>query len=615
MNPLHPLTQLANKRLNAFLEKVGNTLNVQHKMALCALNDSLTKMAEGTLTGRIAFGLPTGTGKTRAIIEWCASVHALKLPYSVAVSSSRIDALIQMKADMLAVGIPDSMIGLLHESPSKGASNTDAENHDRQILLMSHQMIRASEKNLQRYNLYQGKARHLLLYDESLLTSEVNHFAVRSLVADLSHAIETIKFQDHHAEIHNFLTTIRATLEAEEAGFFEGMSLKMIDQPHLDPNLAAYYMREWSTKHGLVPAFLKAANVPLRILRSGTAAVVSYRIVMPGDLKNVVILDASFPVRALIHFDTTIKNAETFLNLKSQGVNFATIKKFDHVELFRLKSYGGRSSMEKRFKDRQMAKEVVAVVKTLPETDHILCYVYKQQQLGGCDYSKILKSELERAGVDTRRVHIDTFGNETSLNSYGHCQHVFLVGILHRDVTQLVGQYLGQIRDITGEVSKELADDIHLSERAHLAYQALSRGSCRFVDHGQARAMKGYMVEIDPEIETSLSTVMPGVKWSTWKPIFLKETDSLVETWTKTVRDFLMGYEHFRVSSRKLKVLTNGERLTTITWSRIIQRVVSETPHGSKESHVGGEDFHWRLEGSSLVKQTPELLGFVVETT
>ena len=610
MNPQHPLTQLATTRLVAFLEGVGNTLNTSHRMALCALNDTLTKMAEGKIQGRLAFGLPTGTGKTRAIIEWCASVHALKLPYSVAVSSSRIDALKQMKEDMLAVGIPESMIGLLHESPSKGASNTDAENQDRQILLMSHQMIRASQKNLQRYNLYHGKPRSLLLYDESLLTSEVNHFAVRSLVADLCHAIETIKFQDNHTEIHNWLMTIKTTLEAEEAGFFEGMSLKMIDQPHLDPNLATYYIREWRTKHGLVPEFLKAANVPLRILRSGTAAVVSYQIVMPGDLKNVVILDASFPVRKLCHYDSTIKNAETFLNLKRQGVDFATIKKFDHVELFRLKSYGGRSSMEKRFKDRQMAKEVVAVVKTLPETDHILCYVYKQQQLGGCDYSKILKSELERAGVDTQRVHIDTFGNETSLNSYGHCQHVFLVGILHRDVTQLVGQYLGQIRDIKGEVSKELADDIHLSERAHLAYQALSRGSCRFVDRGQARPMKGYMVEVDPEIETSLSKVMPGVKWSTWKPLFLPETDSLVETWTKTVQDFLMGYDGVKIGSKTLKRTVQAEKLTESTWRRVVKASFLPRRCSKEEDLVRGDGVEWKLVGQSLVKQTAESFGF-----
>jgi hypothetical protein len=299
----------------------------------------------------------------------------------------------------------------------------------------------------------------------------------------------------------------------------------MIDMPSLDPSLTAFYVREWK-KYGMIAEFLKAANLPLRILQVGTSAVVSYQVTMPDALKNVLILDASFPIRKLERFDKTIQNAETALSLKRQGVDFSKIKTFDRVELFRLKSYGGRNSMEKRLKDRQMAKEVVAVVKALPVTDSILLYVYKTNQMGGTDYAKILQTELDRAGVDLTRIHIDTFGNETSLNSYGHCQHVFLVGILHRDVTELVGQYLDQIRDITGEISKVLADDIHLSERAHLAYQALSRGSCRFVVTGQARPMNGYLVEIDPEIETALSTVMPGVKWTNWKPVFLPETDS-----------------------------------------------------------------------------------------
>lgn len=123
--------------------------------------------------------------KTTAIVEWCASVHALKLPYSIAVSSSRIDGLLTMKADMLRAGIPEDMIGVLHESPKKGASNTDAENQDRQILLISHQMIRANESNLKRYNSYKRAARDLLIYDESLLTSDVNNFTVRALCAAL----------------------------------------------------------------------------------------------------------------------------------------------------------------------------------------------------------------------------------------------------------------------------------------------------------------------------------------------------------------------------------------------------------------------------------------------
>jgi hypothetical protein len=563
MNTSHALTQMATTRLIWFLQKVGNTLSDNHKLSLCSLTDAMTRMAEGKVTGRLAFGLPTGTGKTTAIIEWCASVHALGFPYSIAVSSSRIDALLTMRADMLKAGIPDSMIGVLHESPKKGASNTDTENHDRQILLMSHQMIRASETNLKRYNSYKGTVRNLLIYDESLLTSDVNHFTVRALCAALAHAIEIVKRNEDANTIHTYMTHVKQILEAEEEEFSQGLSLRMVDMPSLDPSLAAFYVREWK-KYGMISEFLKAANLPLRILQVGTAAVASYQVTMPDALKNVLILDASFPIRKLEHFDRTIQNAESSLNLKRQGVDFSTIKRFDSVELFRLKSYGGRNSMEKRFKDRQMAKEVVEVVKTLPVTDSILMYVYKQQQLGGTDYSKILKAELVRAGVKTSRIHIDTFGNETSLNSYGHCQHVFLVGILHRDVTELVGQYLGQIRDITGEISKALADDIHLSERAHLAYQALSRGSCRFVDNGQARAMKGYLVEIDPEIETSLSTVMPGVTWTNWKPVFLPETDGLVDITVTKVAEFLSTLDQDRIGSKKLKSLMGLGTVVTL---------------------------------------------------
>ena len=67
--------------------------------------------------------------------------------------------------------------------------------------------------------------------------------------------------------------------------------------------------------------------------------------------------------------------------------------------------------------------------------------------------------------------------------------------------------------------------------------------------------MKGYIVEIDPEIETSLSSVMTGVKWSNWKPVFLPETDSLMEKLQDQVETFLSMFEGDKISSRKLKRL------------------------------------------------------------
>ena len=147
---------------------------------------------------------------------------------------------------------------------------------------------------------------------------------------------------------------------------YNPIDVTMIKQPALDPRLAEKYVRHFE-KDGLISHFLKAANLPLRMLKSGNAAIVSYQIVVPEALSNILVLDASFPIRKLCHYDRTIKSAETLPGLKGQGVPaFHSLKKFDNVELYRLKSYGGRFSMEKRFKDRQMAKEVVQVLQDNP---------------------------------------------------------------------------------------------------------------------------------------------------------------------------------------------------------------------------------------------------------
>jgi hypothetical protein len=241
----------------------------------------------------------------------------------------------------------------------------------------------------------------------------------------------------------------------------------MIDQPELDPRLA-----EWDIQHfgepgqrhnPMVVEFLKASNLPLRMLKSGSTAIVSYQVVVPDALNNILVLDASFPIRKLCHYDHTIKSAEMRPGLKEAGVPaFHTLKRFDQVKLYRLKSYGGRYSMEKRFKDKTMAKEVAQVVKDIPADESILFFVFKQNQPGSVDYKKVLLAELAKVGIDIDaeingqpRLTVQTWGNETSLNHHVHCRHVFLVRILHRNDTELMGQYLGQIDDLQGVFSVE----------------------------------------------------------------------------------------------------------------------------------------------------------------
>lgn len=645
MNTQHPLTQRANRALITSLEAFGNTLNIDHKKALFALNDALTGMSEGTLTGRWAFGLPTGTGKTRAIVERAAAIHAdPTLDHSFAVSASRIEALCTLKTDMITTGIPESKIGLLHEAPLTGIHKASLpatkDNHTRPFLLCTHAMIRADESNQSRYNLYHGKPRNLLIYDESLMVSDVRHFGTRPLYATLAYTLEMFKRKDEHAEMSNYLTEVKQIIEAAEDRY-DPMDVSLIEQPTLDPFLAERYIRHFG-KDSFIGQFLHSANIPLRMVKSASAAIVSYQVVVPEALKNVIVLDASYPIRRLCQEDTTLKAADEHLpGLKAAGVKpFHTLKRFDHVDLYRLRSYGGRSSMEKRFRDRKMTKDVVEILKTIPTDEAVLLFVYKKLEAPGrreIDYTKILRAEIKQAGIKTDamtkdgkpRLSIQTWGNETSLNSYAHVQHVFLVGILHRDETELLGQYLGQIQDIEGEVTTLLARNIQRSEKAHLAYQALSRGSCRFVDDKrQARPMKGYIVEVDPQIEEELSKVMPGANWHTWEPVHMVESSDLVGTWALKVQDYLdtLPMSQIRITSRELKRAVGAGHIAHDTWTRSVKAVCLQTTNAPNKRRMKDQDFRaheisdlgktWCLEKSSLVRstKTAESLGFKDES-
>ena len=111
--------------------------------------------------------------------------------------------------------------------------------------------------------------------------------------------------------------------------------------------------------------------------------------------------------------------------------------------------------------------------------------------------------------------------------------------------------------------------------------------------------MKGYIVEIDPEIETTLTKVMPGVVWKKWEPFFVPESEGLVEVWSRKVLEYLARLEDGTISSRKLKQVLKAEKVSSRTWARIIQ-AVCESCQGSKESMEVGTIGRWSLNSCIL---------------
>jgi hypothetical protein len=178
------------------LKGFGNRLNDNHRQALRRMLETYSSMAYGETTGRIAFDLPTGCGKTQSVIAWCQAVHETQSGHSAVIATSKVEELCEMKRKLIAKGLPDESIGLIHsknydpdlaqewlrirdpsmlKQPGRSGVTEYAslpkttENETRPFLLVTHSRMQSRRTNLDLLNTYQSNPRSLVFWDESLL--------------------------------------------------------------------------------------------------------------------------------------------------------------------------------------------------------------------------------------------------------------------------------------------------------------------------------------------------------------------------------------------------------------------------------------------------------------
>ena len=136
----------------------------------------------------------------------------------------------------------------------------------------------------------------------------------------------------------------------------------------LTPQESATYIKLFKKDADEVMAdFLAINGLPLRLIRHGQTALISYRIVIPADLNNMIVLDASYPIRKLEQTDETLQNAETLPSCKNFQIKFDQIKRFDHVSLYRMAHRGSRTAVvQNDTKMKRLLQDVVAVIKNIP---------------------------------------------------------------------------------------------------------------------------------------------------------------------------------------------------------------------------------------------------------
>lgn len=521
----------------------------------------------------------------------------------MSVSASKVEALCDLKQALLDHGIPESLIGIKH-SYADEATFPSTGNDDRRYQLVTHARVRGGSDN-QLFVEHEGRPRALMIYDESLFRSDAQRVSERTLRMELAALREYVRGLPKETEFCGLIAYLeRATsVVTEQIGNQKTcpnrpllLILPELGDVERDGYLALLGTdQRWVTLRNL----LGLVGYTLRtILTAQDEGLVSYQIAVPAELGNILILDASYPIRELVRLDQTITDATPEYVRK--------VKLFNNVTVNQMRIGSGRESMTRNFsqaypEDRTVSREVTKLVASVPEEKSILIFTFKARNKE-VDIPGIIRRDLRNGGVDVGaktddgrdRINILTWGDETSLNRYSHCEVVILVGLLHLPCLDVASRIIGQQDSLGATASNTEVARMIDSEIAHSVYQAISRGCCRVVADGEAKGMDVYLFHRKSGLKETLASVMPGIKWHDWLPTYVNtETHSAVEIQALQVKEYLdrQPEDRTKVPTKEIRQWLNLEQCSDSIrkmLDRALDRVCS----------LGG----WRRHGHSLIR-------------
>ncbi len=604
------------------LHNYGNTLSVDQRQVLKSLLKTYTDIASGNKQGRYAFGIPTGGGKSQSIVAWITALAMHNSDISVAVSASKVEALCDLKRDieenLNRIGASIS-VGILHsykydkekaegylkgdaELPSGYASEPCSDTfEDKQILLCTHAKIRG-RADIDQYNSYQGEPRDILIYDESLLVSDTRAIDIKYIQAGIGY-LEPLTKDGTKREaldyIKKALTVVLKELSRQETDKAEP---RQITLPRLTEDEIKRYKAALSNKltdnvqtpNEPLINFLNISQESLRVLTTDQGnGCISYDIVVPPELNNIVVLDASHNIRELVKLDKSIEASRLDFQVSHENT---TVK---HLKYFAGRHTMTNSFSKRRREDRKVCLEISEAVKSIPENEGVIIFTFKARDKR-VNFREILEDDLYKSGIDTEAL-IDgkprfiwlTWGDETSHSKYSYCKHVILAGVLHRSSIELGSAIAGQMDNLQAEINIKQIQQVTLSECAHSVYQAYSRSASRIINHGKTSPATLWMLFNDEGIRDYLDIVMPQAKWELWEPVYLKKEKkkgTKVEEVAEAIKRYLEDLPEAvrKVSTQKVK---KGVRLTDIpnkTFQRAVQIISDATV--------------WQKDGRSLIR-------------
>lgn len=555
------LLQLTAINTEELLERYGNQPSESHRQGIFSISNLFAEMLLGNRTGRIAVPMPTGTGKTTAIIGLLKAVDKLNLGFRIAVCCETVEALCKIKRTLIQEGVSETKIALVHsykDDPDFDRSNpkpntaSEPANEDlsRPILLVTHQKVK-------RRTLTALNGCDLVIWDEGLLKSKgwsMAYKAIYKAIADWNSEMECSarQVQRDDRSMREYLSSELNRIQSSLKRIFgTGMSTltgswSLWEFPRF--RFGSDILKKEIQRSGMPDEYKKLlkqivdeSGKQLRAVRTSQGdALVRYDVTIPEELNNVVILDASYPIRTLCHWDEGV----AVVDPKFQ-------KDYSAVSVYGWKARSGRTFIDSEFQkgiDNSISAEVVDIIqKQLAQDDNscFLIFTYKSKSV---DVTAKLKLALTTAGLDLekeiepgkKQINFLTWGNETSLNDFAHCDNIVLAGILHLPLGEVAAKALGQVEDLRHPLKRSEITSLHLGEQVHMIYQALSRGSCRITENGKAKLMNAWLFHDQLEtIQEQLDVVMPGVRFVSYESKHLSKGITKTERTAKEIESIL----------------------------------------------------------------------------
>jgi len=576
----HDLTGSVFNHAERLLRFYNNDPADDHLQDLKLLSEGLTRGVLSQDKFRLAFPLFTGFGKTTAIK---ALILALQdSGRSIVIATERITQQKELFDGLVKLGVDEEKIGIYHNSeykygdiPSIPESRIDST----QFLLITHSRVKGKRINLNTYNEFNGEKRDLVIWDESLLTTNGDAIAIENLIGEIESWLGiygwkkgggTLKDLELLGQTHSFLTEVKELLHKQRD---IGEEVFTLPAPFLDYDDAKKAINAISHESSYLHMLMQwgcETNAQVRMTSTlNKPTVLQFFTTVPDELDQIIVLDASAQIKKLMQLDDSINVVKTVSKKNHSNM---------HIHWGNVLS--SKSKVTGKLKTRYH-KEVCHIIEHhIPQGEEVLIIGFKGEK------DHLLKNIPSNLRDRITWLH---WGNHKAINTFSHIKYVITMGVLYRDQSDLVAQIVAQSRNEHFAVNNWMVNDIQHSEQADMLYQGFSRGNCRQVSNGFAGDMDIFLLHPmkDYGAIELLKEVMPEVQIVPYKPVYLEEYSMS----SRPLAEIII--EHLESTGRG--------RIPTANVIRALGINPNDRSWRQAKEHIVANDINWAVDGRSFI--------------